>query len=75
MTESDAQIGYAEAVARLEEILRELESDDIDVDRLAERVRTAVELVAVCRERITRAELQVTRIVADLGDEDADDPA
>lgn len=59
-------IGYAEALDELEEILGELEGDDLDVDVLAERVRRAGELIAVCRTRIQRAEADVAAIVAEL---------
>ena len=69
MTDPDPTIGYADAVAKLEQILAELEADDVDVDLLSERVRTAVELIRICRDRITAAELEVTRIVAGLDDE------
>lgn len=59
-------VGYAEALDELEEILGELEGDDLDVDVLAERVRRAGELIAVCRSRIQRAEADVAGIVAEL---------
>ncbi len=59
-------LGYAEAVEELEEILAELDGDDVDVDRLAERVRRAADLVALCRRRLDAARVEVTRIVADL---------
>ena len=61
-----ADVGYAEALDELEEILGELEGDDLDVDVLAERVRRAGELIAVCRNRIQRAEADVAAIVAEL---------
>ena len=59
-------MGYAEAVDELEEILAELDADDVDVDHLAERVRRAADLVALCRSRLDAARVEVTRIVADL---------
>ena len=59
-------IGYADAVSELEEILGELEADDVDVDRLAERVRRAADLIELCRGRLTDARVEITRIVADL---------
>jgi exodeoxyribonuclease VII small subunit len=65
--------GYAEAMAELEEILDELEGDALDVDVLAERVRRASELIAVCRTRIARAQADVDAIVADLADDEDDD--
>ena len=72
-TENGEAIGYADAMHELEEILDELEGDQLDVDVLAERVRRASELIKLCRARITRAQDDVSRIVADLEDFDPDD--
>ena len=60
------EIGYADAMAELEEILGELEGDQLDVDVLADRVRRASELIKICRTRISRAQSDVDRIVTDL---------
>lgn len=65
---SSEEIGYADAMHELEAILEELEGDDLDVDVLADRVRRASELIKLCRSRITRAQDDVQRIVADLED-------
>ncbi|HMF04538.1 MAG TPA: exodeoxyribonuclease VII small subunit [Acidimicrobiia bacterium] len=59
-------LGYAEAMTELEDILDELEGDHLDVDVLAERVRRAAELIKLCRSRIARAQNDVNRIVTDL---------
>jgi exodeoxyribonuclease VII small subunit len=59
-------IGYADAVAELEEILSELESEDVDVDHLATQVKRAADLIELCRGRLDLARTEITRIVADL---------
>lgn len=56
--------GYAEALAELDQILAELEGHDVDVDLLGVRVRRAAELVALCRDRIARARLDVEQVTA-----------
>jgi exodeoxyribonuclease VII small subunit len=71
---SGQEPGYADAMAELETILEELEGDDLDVDVLAERVRRASELITVCRGRISRAQADVERIVADLDSMPPSDP-
>ena len=58
--------GYAAAMAELEEILEELEGEDPDVDVLASRVERAATLIEICRRKITRAGIQVERVVAAL---------
>ena len=64
--QSAAPPGYAQALAELDAILRELEGSDVDVDRLADRVSRAAELIAVCRERISRARVRIDEVIADL---------
>ena len=63
---SSDQLGYAEALAELDGILGELESPDVDVDVLAERVARASLLIRSCRERIDAARLQVEQVIVDL---------
>ncbi len=65
MTDQEG-LGYADAMAELEVILDELERDDLDIDVLADRVKRASELIALCRARIARAQTDVDRIVVDL---------
>jgi exodeoxyribonuclease VII small subunit len=65
---SDAEIGYADAMAELESILDDLEDDDLDVDVLASRVERASTLITLCRDRIGAARVQVERVVASLDD-------
>jgi exodeoxyribonuclease VII small subunit len=74
MTANPEGPGYAAALDELDQILRELEGTDVDVDRLAERVARASELIAVCRQRIGAAKLRIDQVIADL-DGGADDSA
>jgi exodeoxyribonuclease VII small subunit len=62
--------GYAQALDELDGILRELEGSDVDVDRLADRVARATELIAVCRQRIGQARLRIDDVIADLDGDD-----
>jgi len=64
--EVETELGYSEALGELEEILAELEEGDVDIDRLAARVRRAAALLERCRGRIEEASLEVTRVVARL---------
>ena len=80
MTErsSDAKpddIGYADAVAELDEILAELDDDGIDIDVLSELVERAAHLITVCRGRISSAQERVAGIVESLETADSDDSA
>ncbi len=71
MSES-GDVGYADAMTELEQILDDLEDDDLDVDVLATKVERASALIQLCRDRIGAARIQVERVVASL-DESAPD--
>jgi exodeoxyribonuclease VII small subunit len=60
------EIGYADALAELDNILRELDGDEVDVDVLGARVRRAAELLRICRDRIAGARFEVEQVVAEL---------
>jgi len=57
---------YGEASGRLEEILHRIEEGQVDIDELSGLVREAAELVALCREKIHAAEVQVRTITEQL---------
>lgn len=63
---TDTTVGYADALTELDVILRELEGSDVDVDRLADRVARAAELIALCRDRVGGARVRVDQVIADL---------
>ena len=66
-----AKLRFGEAIEQLESILRRVESEEIDIDDLAEELKNAAQLLEICREKIRKAELEVTQIVQAL---DEDDP-
>ncbi len=61
-----SDLTYAEALDELEAILRRLEADDLDVDRLADQVSQAHRLVQLCRSKIAGARLQVEQVLVEL---------
>ena len=63
---AEATPGYASALAELDSILRELEGSDVDVDHLADRVARASDLIALCREKVSTAQLRIEQVTADL---------
>lgn len=65
-TTDDEPIAYTDALDELDEILTELDADDVDVDLVARRVERAAELLTLCRSRLSDAQVQVDRVVADL---------
>ncbi len=63
---SKKQMKYTEAVEELNRILSDLESENIDVDELSDKVKRAIELIKLCREKIEQTELEVRKIVKEF---------
>jgi exodeoxyribonuclease VII small subunit len=66
---------FGEAMEELEEILQRIEGEEIDVDRLAGELRRASQLLDLAREKIRRAEVEVTQIVLGIEAAAAGGPA
>ena len=60
---------YNKAMKRLEEILEKIENEEIDVDELSEKVKEAVDLIKMCRDKIKKAELEVKEVVDGFAEE------
>ncbi|NJM15957.1 MAG: exodeoxyribonuclease VII small subunit [Bacteroidales bacterium] len=62
---------YKEAIERIEEILAKIETNELDVDNLAEHVKEVSELINICREKLRKTEEDVDEIMNGL-EEDID---
>lgn len=58
------ELSYNQAVTELEKILRTMQSDECDIDKLASLTRRATELIAECRTRLTTTEEELRTILA-----------
>lgn len=58
-----AKISYSEAVAEIESILQKIEGGNLDVDELAEKVSRVTDLLKLCRDRLTKTETQINKIL------------
>lgn len=61
-----SHLTYAEASDRLEAIVRHIEHESPDVDQLTSLVSEAVTLTKLCRERLTKADKQLEKLMAKL---------
>ncbi|WP_295936309.1 exodeoxyribonuclease VII small subunit [uncultured Alistipes sp.] len=57
------EMTYAEAMARIEQILARFRNEEMDVDSLAKEVKHATELIANCKKRLRKAEEEVSKIL------------
>ena len=57
------KINYESAVKELEEIVRKMESDQLDIDSLTEQLRRAQQLVKLCKDRLVKTDEEIKRIL------------
>lgn len=57
---------YEQAVTELEKILRTIQSDNSDIDKLSEHTRRAIELLTFCRGKLTTTESELKQILSAL---------
>ncbi len=63
MAKKKEEPSYTEAIAEIERILGRFRSEEMDVDSLAAEVRRATELIAVCKDKLRKAEEEVNNIL------------
>ena len=57
------KFNYNEAIQSIEKILERFRTEDLDVDTWSEEVKRATTLIASCRERLTKVEEEVNKIL------------
>lgn len=67
------ELTYASAIAELENIVKGIESGEVDVDVLAERLKRATELIKFCNDRLKGTQEAVSKILVDMEGADKDD--
>jgi len=62
------QMTYSLALTELEQIISEIESEEINVDLLAEKVRKAAYLIKFCKDRLRNTEEEVKKALSEMGE-------
>jgi exodeoxyribonuclease VII small subunit len=59
---------YNQAIAEIEEILGQMESEELDVDELSAKVKRVSELVRFCRNKLKNTEEEVEKVLKEMED-------
>jgi len=60
------EFSFNDAVVEIEKILKEIESGDLDVDKLAIEVKRGTELIRQCQKKLRTTEEEINSIFKDL---------
>jgi len=66
MTVGKKTVSYKEAINEIEEILRQLENNELDVDELSEKVKRVSSLVSLCKEKLHNTEVEIDKILKEM---------
>lgn len=57
---------YTQAKKKLEEIVYSIESGELDVDTLTEKVKRASELISFCKSKLTKTDEELQKILNEI---------
>jgi exodeoxyribonuclease VII small subunit len=60
------EFSFNNAVKEIEKILQNLENSKLDVDKLAEEVKKATDLIKQCQDKLRTTEEEINSIFKDL---------
>lgn len=58
-------MSYEEQLKRLEQIVQQMERGDLDIDKLAEQLKEAKQIIKNCKERLTATDDEIKRLLAE----------
>lgn len=57
---------YNEAVEKLRRIVSDIESGEMDVDILSEKVKEATRLIKLCKDKLYKVDTEVKKVLEEL---------
>ncbi|MGD0583873.1 MAG: exodeoxyribonuclease VII small subunit [Bacteroidales bacterium] len=60
------EFSFNDAVKEIEKILRNIETGELDVDKLSEEVKRASELIRQCQKKLRSTEEEINSIFKDM---------
>ena len=58
---------YEEALKELEQIVRQMENNELDIDQMGDRLKRAQQLIRLCKDRLTKTDEEIKIILAQDG--------
>lgn len=54
---------YEEAVTQLEEIVKKMESGELDIDMMSTELKNAQQLIKLCKDKLTKTDEEIKKIL------------
>ena len=56
---------YEAAYAELKTIVNRMENDELDIDQMSEQLRRALQLIKLCKDKLTKTDEEIKKILAE----------
>ncbi|MBQ3629679.1 MAG: exodeoxyribonuclease VII small subunit [Prevotella sp.] len=56
---------YEEALQQLEAIVRKMEAGEYSIDELAQQLKTAQQLITLCKDKLLKTDAEIKKILGD----------
>ena len=56
-------MNYEEAMRQLQEIVRKMENDELDIDQMTEQLKRAQELIKLCRDKLMKTDEEIRNLL------------
>ncbi len=66
---SKKTLKYSEAISEIEEIVAQIESNELDIDDLTDKLKRVSELLKFCKAKLRSTEEEVQKIMKDFAEE------
>ena len=62
---ADKKETYSQAMERLEKIVRQIDSNELEIDALAGKLKEANEIIAFCSEKLINVDQEVEKLLTE----------
>jgi exodeoxyribonuclease VII small subunit len=66
-----AEISYQDAVREIEDIITKIESGELNVDQLTDKVKRASFLLDICRKKLKTVDEEISRIIEGMKEDNS----
>lgn len=63
---NESKLTYTKAKMELEEIVKAIESGNLDVDALTQKVKRASELISLCKKKLTTTDEELQKLLDEI---------
>ena len=54
---------YSQALARLQQIVAQIDNGELEIDQLAEKIKEANTIIAFCHDKLTKADEEIKKLL------------